>query len=245
MKWFESPEIKVTLGTDGVIGANGGPKSPGTAYILLHHCMGGVGGVRGLWGFVRGGMGKISEAIADSARAHGAEIRTQASVARILVKGGRAAGVVLENGDEIEARTVVSNCDPKRTFLGLMAGEEVDPEFLSRIQLWRTEGTSCKINLALTGLPQFTAYPLTPGPQHGATMHICPSIDYVEKAWDDAKYGEPSKSPMLEMTIPTVYDPSLAPAGKHIMGIFLQYAPYTLRKGNWDDLREPFWRSSA
>ena len=239
-EWFESPEIKVTLGTDGVIGANGGPKSPGTAYILLHHCMGGVGGVRGLWGFVRGGMGAVSEAIADSARAKGAEIRTNASVARILVKEGRAAGVVLDNGDEIRARFTITNCDPKRTFLGLMDAGDVEPEFLKRIQQWRTEGTSCKINLALSGLPQFKAYPQTPGPQHGATMHICPSIDYVERAWDDAKYGRPSESPMLEMTIPTTYDPSLAPAGKHIMGIFLQYAPYTLREGNWDDLREPF-----
>ena len=184
--------------------------------------------------------GTVSQAIADSARARGAEIRTNASVARILVKDARAIGVVLENGDEIRAQTVVTNCDPKRTFLGLMDAADVEPAFLTRIKHWRTEGTSCKINLALNGLPRFTAYPQTPGPQHGATMHICPSIDYVERAWDDAKYGRPSTSPMLEMTIPTTYDPSLAPPGKHIMGIFLQYAPYTLREGNWDDLREPF-----
>ena len=185
-------------------------------------------------------MGAVSQAIADSARAKGAEIRTNASVSRILVESGRACGVVLENGDEIRARVVVTNCDPKRTFLSLMDASDVDPNFLTRIKQWRTEGTSCKINLALNGLPVFTSYPQTPGPQHGATMHICPSIDYVERAWDDAKYGRPSESPMLEMTIPTTYDPSLAPAGKHIMGIFLQYAPYTLREGNWDDLREPF-----
>ena len=239
-EWFESPQVKVTLATDGVIGANGGPRSPGTAYILLHHMMGGVGGVRGLWGFVRGGMGAISQAIADSARAHGAEIRVNAAVAKILVQGGRATGVVLENGDELKARAVVTNCDPKRTFLQLMDSKDVDPEFLGRIRQWRSEGTSCKINLALNGLPRFNAYPQTPGPQHGATMHICPSIDYVERAWDDAKYGKPSESPMLEMTIPTTYDPSLAPPGKHIMGIFLQYAPYTLRDANWDDLRESF-----
>lgn len=239
-EWFESPQIKVTLATDGVIGANGGPRSPGTAYILMHHCMGGVGGVRGLWGFVRGGMGAISQAIADSARAHGAEIQTNAPVKHILVENGSVKGVVLDNGDDIRTRLVLSNCDPKRTFLQLMDPAQLPGEFRTRIEQWRTEGTSTKINLALNGLPRFSAYPETPGPQHGATMHICPSIDYVERAWDDAKYGRPSREPMLEMTIPTMYDASLAPAGKHIMGIFLQYSPYTLREGTWDEHREPF-----
>ena len=240
-EWFESPEIKVTLATDGVIGANGGPRSPGTAYILLHHCMGGVGGHRGLWGFVRGGMGKVSEAMALSAKAAGAEIRLNADVAKILVKNGRATGVVLRNGDEIGAKIVASNCDPKRTFLQLMDERDVPEDLLKGIRQFRSEGTSCKINLALNDVPQFKSYPWDGvGPHHGATMHICPDMDYVERAWDDAKYGRPSKSPLLEMTIPTIYDPSLAPKGKHIMGIFLQYAPYTLREGNWDDLREPF-----
>jgi phytoene dehydrogenase-like protein len=239
--WFESPELKVTLATDGVIGANGGPRSAGTAYILLHHCMGGVAGHRGLWGFVRGGMGAVSEAIASSARTAGAEIRTHAPVARILVKDGRAAGVALESGEEIAARFVASNCDPKRTFLQLIEPSALEPEFLESIRRWRCEGTSLKINLAINGLPDFKALPGTPGPQHGATMHICPSIEYVERAWDDAKYGRPSRSPMLEMTVPTMYDPSLAPPGKHIMGIFLQYAPYSLSEGHWDELREPFY----
>lgn len=239
-RWFESPQIKVTLATDGVIGANGGPRSPGTAYILLHHCMGGVGGVRGLWGFVRGGMGKISEAMAASAREAGAEIRTEADVERILVKDGRAVGVVLRNGDEFHARMVASNCDPKRTFLQLMDPRDLPDDFVAGITRFRTEGTSCKINLALNGLPSFTCRPGAPLPHHGATMHICPDIDYVERAWDDAKYGRPSTRPLLEMTVPTMYDPSLAPTGKHIMGIFLQYAPYTLREGTWEELREPF-----
>jgi phytoene dehydrogenase-like protein len=240
-EWFESPEIKVTLATDGVIGANGGPRSPGTAYILLHHCMGGVGGHRGLWGFVRGGMGQVSEAMALSAKASGAEIRLNADVAKILIKNGRATGVVLANGDEIGAKIVASNCDPKRTFLQLMDERDVPSDLLQGIRQFRSEGTSCKINLALNGLPQFKSFPWDGvGPHHGATMHICPDMDYVERAWDDAKYGRPSKSPLLEMTIPTIYDPTLAPKGKHIMGIFLQYAPYTLREGNWDDLREPF-----
>jgi phytoene dehydrogenase-like protein len=239
-EWFESEQVKVTLATDGVIGANGGPRSPGTAYILLHHCMGGVAGHRGLWGFVRGGMGAVSEAIAASARAKGVTIRTNAAVAKVLVAGGRAHGVVLESGEEIAGGLVASNLDPKATFLRLLDQRDLDADFVTAIRHYRIEGTSCKINLALNGLPEFTAYPGTPGPHHRATMHICPSIEYVERAWDDAKYGRASERPLLELTIPTMYDPSLAPPGKHIMGIFLQYAPYTLRQGTWDELREPF-----
>jgi len=239
-EWFESPEIKVTLATDGVIGANGGPRSAGTAYILMHHCMGGVGGKRGLWGFVQGGMGAVSEAIAASARAKGAEIRTSSPVSHVLIKNGKAQGVILENGDELHAPIVASNLDPKLTFLRLVAPQHLDPEFSASIERFRVEGTSLKINLALESLPDFTALPGTPGPQHGATMHICPSIEYVERAWDDAKYGRPSHNPLIEMTCPTIYDPSLAPRGRHIMGIFLQYAPYTLRGATWEDLREPY-----
>jgi len=239
-EWFESEEVKVTLATDGVIGANGGPRSPGTAYILLHHVMGSVGGKRGLWGFVRGGMGAVSNAIADSARSSGAEIRTNADVARIKTANGRATGVVLRGGEEIEAPMVASCLTPHLTFLNLMEPRDVPADLLDGIRKFRSEGTSCKINLALSGLPSFRALPGAPGPQHRATMHICPSIDYVERAWDDAKYGMPSRSPLLELTVPTMYDPSLAPAGRHIMGIFLQYAPYTLRESNWDDMRQPF-----
>jgi phytoene dehydrogenase-like protein len=240
-EWFESEQIKVTLATDGVIGANGGPRSPGTAYILLHHCMGGVDGHRGLWGFVRGGMGAVSNAIADSARSRGAVIRTGTPVEKILVRDGRARGVVLEGGEEIAAKTVASNLDPRRTFLALLQPDELPAAFVDGIRKFRSEGTSLKMNLALRGVPEFKALGTTgPGPQHRATMHICPSIEYVERAWDDAKYGRPSRSPLIEMTMPTMYDPSLAPAGRHIMGIFLQYAPYTLRDTNWDAEREPY-----
>jgi phytoene dehydrogenase-like protein len=238
--WFESEELKVTLATDGVIGANGGPRSPGTAYILMHHCMGGVDGHRGLWGFVRGGMGAISNAIAASARSRGAVIRTRAPVEKILVRAGRAAGVVLGDGGEIRAPVVASNLDPRRTFLHLVDPRELPEPFLEGIRGFRSEGTSLKMNLALGALPQFRACPGAPGPQHKATMHICPSLDYVERAWDDAKYGRPSHSPLIEMTIPTMYDPSLAPPGRHILGIFLQYAPYTLRGTTWDQQREPY-----
>jgi phytoene dehydrogenase-like protein len=184
-------------------------------------------------------MGAVSEAIAAAAREHGAEIRTGAAVARVLVREGEAAGVVLESGEEIGARIVASNCDPKLTFLRLVERAELPDDFLGAIERFRIEGTSCKINLALNGLPDFRCLPGA-GPQHKATMHICPSIDYVERAWDDAKYGRPSSEPLLEMTVPTMYDPSLAPPGKHVMGIFLQYAPYTLRGATWDELREPF-----
>src|SRR5205814_7431462 len=140
----------------------------------------------------------------------------------------------------IEGAAIASNLDPKITFLRLLHERDLPAEFIAAIRRFRIEGTSCKINLALSGLPEFTAYPGAPGPHHRATMHICPNIEYVERAWDDAKYGRPSERPLLELTVPTMYDPSLAPPGKHIMGIFLQYAPYTLREGNWDDLREPF-----
>lgn len=239
-EWFESEQVKVTLATDGVIGANGGPRSPGTAYILLHHVMGSVGGKRGLWGFVRGGMGAVSNAIADCARSRGAEIRTKAVVERIKIEGGRARGVVLRGGEEIDATLIASNLTPHATFLDLIEARHLPPELLDGIRNFRIEGTSCKINLALSGLPDFRALPGTNGPQHRATMHICPSIEYVERAWDDAKYGRPSQSPLLELTVPTMYDPSLAPEGRHIMGIFLQYAPYTLRESNWDEMREPF-----
>ena len=216
-EWFESEQVKVTLATDGVIGANGGPRSPGTAYILLHHCMGGVNGHRGLWGFVRGGMGAVSNAIADSARSKGAVIRTNATVSKILVRGGRVTGVALASGNEIAAKVVASNLDPRRTFLQTMDAADLPPEFLDGIRKFRSEGTSLKMNLALTGVPEFSALPGnppgSPGAQHRATMHLCPSVEYIERAWDDAKYGRPSQSPLIEMTMPTMYDPSLAPAG--------------------------------
>ena len=240
-EWFESKELKVALVTDGVIGANAGPMSPGTAYVLLHHQMGGVGGVRGLWGFVRGGMGALSEALASAARAAGAEIRTDAPVARILVRDGLAYGVALDNGDEIRARLVVSNADPKRTFLGLVDRAALPPALAADVDRFKCVGTSFKLNLALGELPSYTALPGTePGPQHMGTTHIAPSVEYVERAWDDAKYGRPSQAPLLEITIPTTYDPTLAPPGKHIVSIFVQYAPYHLAEGTWHEERERF-----
>ena len=195
-EWFESEQVKVTLATDGVIGANGGPRSPGTAYILLHHCMGGVAGHRGLWGFVRGGMGAVSEAIAASARARGVEIRTNAagrenSGAR-RPRARRGAGK--RRGDRGRHRGLAISI-PSSLSCACWTRSDLRRRSSSRaIRNFRIEGTSCKINLALNGLPEFTAYPGAPGPHHNATMHICPSIEYVERAWDDAKYGRPSRS---------------------------------------------------
>jgi phytoene dehydrogenase-like protein len=238
---FESNEIKATLATDGVIGTNGGPSTPGTAYIMLHHVMGGATGVRGLWGFVRGGMGAISEAIRGSAASKGAEVRTGCEISTVLVRDGRARGVVLASGEEINGKIVVSNADPKVTFLKLINPRDIDPEFRQEIDKIRIEGCCLKINLALDALPDFTAYPgAALGPQHKTTIHVCPSMDYVDRAWEDAVGGRPSSDPMLEITIPTTYDDSIAPSGKHIMSIFAQYAPYTLRDGDWDGLKEGF-----
>jgi phytoene dehydrogenase-like protein len=239
-RWFESDEVKVTLATDGVIGANGGPRDRGTAYVLLHHCMGMAAGRRGLWGYVRGGMGALSEAIAASARSCSAEIRTEAPVEKILIRNSAARGVVLQGGEEIEASRVISNLDPKATFLRLVPRQELPEPFVKQIEDYQCTGPSMKMNLALSALPEFTAFPGAPGPHHHATIHLCPSIDYVERAWQEAREGRPSHNPMIEIGIPSVYDPTLAPAGKHVMSIFLQYTPYQLAEGSWDDRREPY-----
>ncbi len=239
-RWFKSNEIKVTLATDGVIGANGGPRTKGTAYVLLHHCMGMAAGRRGLWGFVRGGMGALSEAIASAARAAGAEIRVAAGVLRILIREGAACGVVLQNGDVIEAAQVISNLNPKATFLGLVERKELPDDFVASIEKYQCVGSSMKMNLALSGLPDFRALPGVPGPQHRATIHLCPSIDHMEEAWKEAEAGRPSRNPMIEIGIPTMYDRSIAPEGFHAMSVFLQYTPYHLKGASWDDLRKPY-----
>ena len=232
---FESNEIKTTLATDGVIGTNGGPSTPGTAYILLHHVMGGAAGQRGLWGFVRGGMGAISAAIAKSAESCGTKLRTGAEIERVLIRNGTAYGVALADGEEVLARVVISNADPRRTFLNLVDREHLEDDFRRAIENVRCTGASVKINLALDGLPEFKAFPTGGlGAPHKATIHVCPSMDYIDRAWEDALQGRVSSAPMMECTIPTAYDDSIAPAGKHIMCIFAQYAPYKLADGVWD-----------
>ena len=242
--WFESEALKVALATDGVIGTKGGPYTPGTAYVLLHHVMGGVGGKRGLWGFVRGGMGGVTQAMAASAQSAGVEIRTGARVAKILAKAGRAYGVALTSGEEIRAHVVASNADPKVTFLKLLEESELPADFFAAIRAFKIEGVSMKINLALDGLPDFTCLPGSDlAPHHKTTIHICPTLEYIERAYDDSKYGRPSARPMLEITIPTTYDHTLAPPGKHVMNIFLQYTPYTLSKevaASWHAIKETY-----
>jgi len=240
--WFESDELKTALATDGVIGSAAGPASPGTGYVLLHHVMGGVGGVRGLWGFVRGGMGALSDALARSACAYGATIQTNAAVSHVLVRDGRASGVVLaDSGAELYAPVIVSNADPRRTFFGLVGRQHLPPAFADQLEGYACTGAAFKLNLALGELPSYTALPGTQlGPQHRGTTHLCAGLDALERAWDDAKYGAPSREPLLEITIPTAYDPSLAPPGKHIVSIFAQYAPYQLRDTTWDQERDRF-----
>ncbi len=241
-RWFESDEVKATLATDAIIGAWASPSTPGTAYVLFHHVMGETDGARGAWGYVRGGMGALSLALAAAARAHGAEIRTGARVARVLVRDGAAEGVALEDGTELRARRVASNADASRTLLGLVGERELPPGVAEAVRRIDYASGSVKINVALSGLPDFRALPgaSAPGPQHRGTIHVAPSLDFLERAFDDARGGVPSRSPVLECTLPSAVDPSVAPPGRHLMSMFVQYAPYRLAGRSWDDEREPF-----
>jgi len=240
-RWFESEELKGTLATDAIIGAMASPSMPGTAYVLFHHVMGEGGGARGVWGYMRGGMGGITQALAAAARDLGADIRCDNEVARILIRDGRAAGVALAGGDEFYAPVVVSNADAQVTFLTLLDRDVLPQAFVADVERISYASASLKINVALAELPSFRAMPGTePGPQHRGTIHICPDQDYIERAFDDAKYGRPSAEPVLECTIPSVVDPTVAPPGRHLMSMFVQYAPYELRDGSWDDQRETF-----
>ena len=238
-QWFETDVLKATMSASGVIGTFLGVRSPGTAYVLLHHYMGEIDGSFRSWGFARGGTGSISNAIANAAREGGVEIRTQAPVQRIRTKGGRATGVVLATGDELDAELVLSSVDPNLTFLKFIEPKELPSEFLDEVRRYRFRGSSGKVNLALDRLPQFTCLPGGGAHLRGA-ISISPSVDYMERAWDQAKYGEFSRRPYIDMVIPTLTDPSIAPPGKHILSCFVQYAPYRLARGTWDDQREAF-----
>jgi phytoene dehydrogenase-like protein len=207
--------------------------------VLLHHYMGEIDGAFRSWGFARGGTGAISNAIASAARAAGAEIRTDARVSRVLVDNGRAVGVALENGDELRAPIVASSADPRLTFLGFVGAEHLPGEFVEGLKQYRFRGSSGKVNLALDALPDFTCLP-GPGPHLRGAISISPGIDHMERAYDDAKYGRYSRRPYIDMVIPTLTDPSVAPPGKHILSCFVQYAPYHLRGTTWDEERERF-----
>jgi phytoene dehydrogenase-like protein len=240
-RWFESEELKATLATDAIIGAMAAPSTPGTAYVLFHHVMGETEGKRGVWGYVRGGMGGLTQALARAAHDLHVDIRCETEARRILSKDGRAYGVATAAGEEFFAKVVASNADARITFTRLLDPATLPPAFVDSVERISYESASLKINVALSELPDFSALPgREPGPQHQGTIHIAPSLDYIERAFDDAKYGAPSRAPILECTIPSVVDPSLAPAGKHLMSMFVQYAPYRLRDKNWDEVRDKF-----
>jgi len=230
--------LKATMSASGIIGTFLGVRSPGTAYVLLHHYMGEIDGAFRSWGLSRGGTGAISLAIADAAREAGAEIRTEAAVSRILVSKGTAAGVVLDNGDEIRGGIVVSSVDPNLTFLRMVGADQLPEDFVEDVRRYKFRGSSGKVNLALDALPDFTCLPGAGSHLRGA-ISISPAVDYMERAYDDAKYGRYSQQPYIDIVIPSLTDPSVAPPGKHVMSCFVQYAPYNL-KGNWDAEREAF-----
>jgi phytoene dehydrogenase-like protein len=239
-QWFETDVLKATMSASGIIGTFLGVRSPGTAYVLLHHYMGEIDGAFRSWGFARGGTGAISNAIAEAAREAGAEIRTHAPVARIMVKNNRVEGVVLANGDEIRADVVSSGVDPRLTFTKFIEERHLPAEFLEDIKRYKFRGSSGKVNIALDALPEFKCLP-GPGHHLRGAISISPSVEYMERAYDDAKYGNFSRRPYVDMVIPSLTDPSVAPPGKHVMSCFVQYAPYKLRPGlNWDDQREAF-----
>jgi phytoene dehydrogenase-like protein len=228
-QWFETDVLKATMSASGIIGTFLGVRSPGTAYVLLHHYMGEIDGSFRSWGLSRGGTGAVSNAIGDAARRFGAEIRTRSTVTKILTKNGRAMGVALENGDELHADVVVSSTDPRLTFERWLDAKDLPAEFLESVRRYKFRGSSGKVNLALAGLPDFTCLPGA-GPHLRGAISISPSVDYMERAYDDAKYGRFSRHPYVDIVIPSLTDTSLAPPGKHVMSCFVQYAPYELRR---------------
>lgn len=242
-RWFESEVLKATLATDAIIGTFQPPSSPGTGYVLLHHVMGSAGGARGVWGYVEGGMGALTQALARSAQAAGAEIRTGAAVAQVEVEGGKVRGVRLASGDLLPARAVASNADARTTFGKLLQPAHLPEKFREAVARIDYSSASLKINLALKELPDFTCAPgkAEPGPQHYGTIHVgAQSMDAIERAYDDAKYGRPSTRPVIDLTIPSTLDRTLAPAGHHVACMFVQYAPYALASGSWDGQKEDF-----
>ena len=237
---FQNAQLKTVLATDGLIGTYGGVSTPGTAYVLLHHYLGRVLGSRGSWGYVRGGMGEITQALAADLQAHGGEIRLNCPVAKILTENGRAAGVQLETGEILASRTVLSNADPYRTFNLLMEPNNDVPIGESLVT---QGGASVKINLAVSELPRFSCLPAHEGigAEHLGTIHLCPDMDTLERAWTEAWFGYPSTKPMIEMYLQTATDSSLTPPGKHILSLFVQYFPYNLASDlDFDIEREQF-----
>ena len=231
-QYFETDVIKAAKSGSGIIGTALGVHSPGTAYVLLHHYMGEVDGNVGSWGFARGGMGSVSKAIAGAFQAAGGELRTEAGVDTIIVKDGKAQGVALENGEEIQGRLVVSAMDVKRTFLQCMDRSDVPEAFYRRVENFKIRGSSGKLNIALDGLPTFPALPEGSSLMH-SDMHFIDTMERMERAYDDWKAGTWSKDPYVDMVIPTLNDPTMAPPGKHFMSVFVQYCPHQIDGRRW------------
>lgn len=240
--WFESEPLCATLATDAVIGAWASPSTPGTGYVLFHHAMAETNGARGTWAYAEGGMGRISEALADAGRAAGAEIRTGSPVAAVAVRGGRAAGVVLEGGEEIEARVVLSNADPRRTLLGLVGGEKLPEAVVRELEGIDFRSPSLKINAALARLPHFPARSGDGvGPHHVGTIHAgATDLDALEASFDAARAGRLPARPMVELTLPSTLDPSLAPRGQQVASLFVQHVPAQPIGSSWDAERDAF-----
>jgi phytoene dehydrogenase-like protein len=233
-RYVRTPVLQATLATDGLIGTARGPRDAGTAYVLAHHYAGRALGSQGAWGFVRGGMGAVSAAIAAAAREHGAELRAGAPVERIELRDGRASRTELRDGSIVEAEAILVNADPQTTFLRLLARADVPPALYAKALDWETNGVSCKLNLALGELPNFVVRPGTAEqPHHRATIHVAPSIDYLQTAYDDTRTFGISREPMLECFMQTPTDPALAPPGKHILSVFAQYFPYARSDRPW------------
>jgi phytoene dehydrogenase-like protein len=240
-RWFESEALRATLATDAIIGAFAPPSAPGSAYVLLHHVMGEAGGARGVWGYVQGGMGGLANALEKACVDLGVEIRREAPVHAIHTDKHGTCGVGLEDGSQLASRVVASSVDAHLTFEKMLDPQVLPAEFKEAVARIDYSSASAKINLALSEPPKFTCVPGDGvGPHHHGTMHVGPSLDYLERAYDDAKYGKPSENPILECTMATSVDSSIAPPGKHILSIFVQYAPYKLASGNWDDIKESF-----
>jgi phytoene dehydrogenase-like protein len=238
-QWFETDVLKATMSASGIIGTFLGIRSPGTAYVLLHHYMGEIDGAFRSWGFSRGGTGAISNAIGAAARELGVEIRTNAPVAKILNRNGHATGVALQSGEEIRCNVISSSVDPHHTFLSFMDAKDLPSDFVESVKRYKFRGSSGKVNLALSALPNFKVLPGVGAHLRGA-ISISPGMEYMERAYDDAKYGRYSQRPYIDMVIPSFTDPSVAPPGKHVLSCFVQYAPYKLAQGTWDDHREAF-----
>jgi phytoene dehydrogenase-like protein len=240
-EWFEDERVKGALATQAVIGAWYGPMSPGSAYVLVHHWVGEVDGQAGAWGWVRGGMGGVSAAIAASAQAAGAEIASDRAVRRVVVSNGRAVGVELHDGSVIRAKRVVSNAHPVTTYLDLVGEEHLPRDAVRAIKRYRSRSGSVKVNVGLGELPRFPSWDQE-GNVHRGLVAVSPSIEYLERAWDDAKYGRASEHPYVEAVFPTAHEPDIAPEGKHIMLAFTQFGPYELKDGSWETEREAYGR---